>query len=565
VNDRKFRPELRVLAALVVAVAVAFWFTRSGSSTPSPAGTGPGLQVNFAAVSHGIEPAAIGANDAAGGLPDTGSAAATVQALLRTLRLGYSGTSLSQVSPAADGQVARARDVGETPVVAIPDTVTATEAAAIVRHFSAATGANSASGPVRDWLITARGDEGAVAYSARFNVLYDAMKAAAPGITVGGGASAGYDRSFLQAFLRGSGTRADSVGFGFYGEEADSAKTSGQLVAALADLSAELSGTRSLIDATVPARAARIAIYVDGWNIADGPAPVQFTGFAATWDADLLGRVLAAGAISLASGAQGGLLYDGQPQAPRAYQVGSPTPLYEAIGMFTGEGLFPRFGAEAVRATSALPGVDVFASASPDEIVVVNTASATRTTVLRVSGDVPLRATQWRLGQANGAVAAPASAGTATSRNGSFSLSLPSGSVTTVVVTADGTGSGTITVANASTGQCLDGGASDSVYTAPCDGGARQRWRLAGTTLVNEQSGRCLDSDTSGRVSAATCDGSNAENWYNLGDRLVGAQSGRCLNANSTAEVYAVTCNGASQQNWNLAPRLPLASRLAVR
>jgi Ricin-type beta-trefoil lectin domain len=559
VNDRKFRPELRVLAALVVAVAVAFWFTRSGSSAPSPAGTGPGLQVNFAAVSHGNEQAAIGANDAAGGLPDTGSAAATVQALLRTLRLGYSGTSLSQVSRAADGQVASAHDVGETAVVAIPDTVTATEAAAIVTHFSTATGANSASVPVRDWLITARGDESAAAYSARFNVLYDAIKAAAPGITVGGGTPAGYDRSFLQAFLRGSGARVDFVGFGFYGEEADSAKTNGQLVAALADLSGELSGTQSLIDATVPARAARIAIYVDGWNITDGPSPVQFTGFAATWDADLLGRVLAAGAISLASGAQGGLLYDGQTQAPRAYQVGSPTPLYEAIGMFTGEGLFPRFGAEAVRATSALPGVDVFASASPDEIVVVNTASATRTTVLRVSGDAPLRATQWRLAQANGAVAAPASVGTATSRNGSFSLSLPSGSVTTVVVTADGTSSGTVTVANASTGQCLDGGASDSVYTAPCDGGARQRWRLAGTTLVNEQSDRCLDSDTSGRVSAGTCGGSNAENWYNLGDRLVGAQSGRCLNANSTAEVYAVTCNGASQQNW------ALASRLAVR
>ena len=101
-NDRKFRPELRVLAALVVAVAVAFWFTRSDSSDPVAAGAGPGLQVNFAAVSHGNDPAAIGANDAAGGLPDTGSAAATVQSLLRKLRLGYSGTSLSNVSQAAD-------------------------------------------------------------------------------------------------------------------------------------------------------------------------------------------------------------------------------------------------------------------------------------------------------------------------------------------------------------------------------------------------------------------------------------------------------------------------------
>jgi Ricin-type beta-trefoil lectin domain len=568
VNDRKFRPELRVLAALVVAVAVAFWFTRSDSSAPVAAGAGPGLQVNFAAVSHGNEPAAIGANDAAGGLPDTGSAAATVQSLLRKLRLGYSGTSLSNVSQAADSpavdspaavsqaaesQVAIARDVGETPVVAIPDTVTATEAAAIVRHFAAA------SGPVSHWLITARQNESAAAYSAHFNVLYDAMKAAVPGITIGGATPAGYDPSFLRTFLNGSGARADFVGFSFYGEEPGAAntKSSSQVIAGLADLSAELSEARSLIDAAVPARAANIAIYVDGWNIAAGPAPIQLTAFAATWDADLLGRVLAAGATSLASGAQGGLLYDGQTQAPRAYQVGSPTPLYAAIGMFTGEGLFPRFGTQTARATSALPGVDVFASASPDEVVVVNTGSETRTTVLRVSGDAPLRATQWRLAQANGAVAAPASVGTATSRNGSFSLSLPSGSVTTIVVTPDGTGSDApVTVANASTGQCLDSGASGStsgsVYTAPCDGGAQQRWRLAGTTLVNQQSGRCLDSDASGHVAASTCDGSNAENWYNLGDLLVGAPSGRCLNANSTAEVYALTCNGASQQNWTI-------------
>jgi hypothetical protein len=547
VTDRKFRPELRVLAALVLAVAAAFWFSRSGSPAPAPAGGGPGLRVNFAAKSHGNDPAAIGAIDAAGGLPGTGSAAAAVRTLLRKLRLGYSGTSLSRVSQSAVRQVALARDLGQAPVVAIPDTVTAAEAAAIARRFRA-----GPAGSVLRWLITAPPSESAAAYSARFNALCDAMKAAAPGISVGGGTPAGYDLSFLRTFLRGSGTRADSVGFGFYGEQASAPKTSGQLAAALTGLSSELRTTRSLINTTVPARAAHIAIDVDGWNIADGPAPVQFTGFAAMWDADLLGRVLAAGATSLAAGARGGLLYGGQTEAPRAYQVGSPTPLYAAIGMFTGEGLFPRFGTGEVTATSALPGVDVFASGSPDEAVVVNTAGATRTTVLRVSGDAPLRATQWRLTETNGAVSAPASVGTATSRNGSFSLSLPAGSVTTVVVTAAGSGSAAVTVANASTGQCLDDDASGSVATAACDGAARQRWRLAGTALANEGSGRCLDSDAAGHVSAGTCDGSNGESWYNLGGRLVSALTGRCLNGNGTAEVYTLTCDGASQQNWAL-------------
>ncbi|HWG02514.1 MAG TPA: RICIN domain-containing protein [Trebonia sp.] len=547
-NDRKFRPELRVLAALVLAVAVAFWFTRSGSPAP-PAGTGPGLRVNFAAGTHLNDPAAIGADDAAGGLPDTGSAAAAVRTLLRKLRLGYSGTSVSRTGQSADRQVTLARDLGQAPVVSIPDTVTAAAAAALVRRFRA-----GPASPVRRWLITAATSEGAAAYSARFNALCDAMKAAAPGVSVGGGPPAGYDQPFLRAFLRASGTRADSVGFAFYGEQAAAPKTGGQLAAALTDLSADLRATRSLIDAAVPARAAHIAIDVNGWNIADGPASVQFTGFAAMWDADLLGRVLAAGATSLAAGARGGLLYGGQTEAPRAYQVGSPTPLYAAIGMFTGEGLFPRFGADVVTATSALPGVDVFASAAPDEVVVVSTASATHVTVLRVSGDAPLRATQWRLTETNGAVSAPVNAGTATSRNGSFRLSLPPGSVTTVVVTADGTstGGGAVTVANASTGQCLAGDGSGGVATARCGGAPRQRWRLAGTTLVNEQSGRCLDGDAAGRVSAGTCDGSAAENWYNLGGRLVSAPTSRCLNGNSTAEVYALACDGASQQNWTL-------------
>jgi hypothetical protein len=205
-----------------------------------------------------------------------------------------------------------------------------------------------------------------------------------------------------------------------------------------------------------------------------------------------------------------------------------------------------------------LPGVDVFASASPEEVVVVNMSSSARSTVLHVSGDAPLRAAQWRLGVANGAVSGPVSAGTATSRNGSFALSLPSGSVTTVAVTATGaaggSGGNTVTVASASTGQCLESDAPGAVATAPCDGGPRQEWRLSGTALVNEDTGQCMSGDSSGRVSASACDGSTAQDWYDLGSRLVSAQTGRCLDGNGTAEVYAVTCNDASQQNWTFTP-----------
>jgi hypothetical protein len=550
-NDRKFRPELRVLAALAVAVVVAFWLTRPGSSAAPPAGTGPGLRVDFGTVSRVLDPAAIGVTGAgaAGGAGTAGGV------LLRKLRLGYSGTSVSGVGPDAGSRVAAARAAGEVPVVAIPDSLTASEAAGVVKH--AGTGAPGKPAPVRYWEITASSGESAASFSERFNTLYDAMKAVRPGIAIGE-STGEYDGSFLARFLAGSGSRADFVGFSFYGENAVAPKTNGQLLAALAALSGDITGARKVIQAAVPARAAGIAIHIDGWDIADGAAPIQFTGFAATWDADLLGRILAGGAASLASRAGAGLVYDGQGIVPRAYQPGSPTPLYAAIGMFTGEGLFPRFGGGLASATSALPGVDVFASASPDEVVVVNTTSSAVDTVLRVSTSAqadgtPLRAGQWRLGQANGAVTAPASVGTATSRNGSFSMSLPSGSVTTVAVTAAGTGSATVAAVNASTGQCLVAAASGDVYTASCQADAAlQVWRLSGTAVVSQRTGRCLTSDASGHVSAAPCDGSDAQDWYSLGSRLVSARTGRCLNGNGTGEVYTLACDGASQQNWTL-------------
>jgi hypothetical protein len=435
----------------------------------------------------------------------------------------------------------------QTPVGEIPDSDTASGAVALVRHASAAP---SDGGPVRDWLITARSGESAASYAARFNVLSDAMKAAEPGIRVGGGTGE-YNGAFLRTFLKLSGTRADFINFSFYGETAAQQAGNALLLARLTTLSGEISDARSAIKAVDPARAADIPVYVGGWDITSGTDPVRFTMFAAMWDADLLGRILAGGGASLADGA--GLVYQGGGGAPRAYQAGGPTPLYEAIGMFTGEGLFPRFGTVSNGATSALPGVDVFASTSPDEVVVVNTSSSDLTTVLHVSADTPLRAAQWRLGQADGAVSGPVAAGTATSRNGSFELSLPSGSVATVVVTPDGTAKATtVSLANASTGLCLESDAQGTVYAARCE--AIPQWRLSGTTLVDTGTGRCLDSDSSGRVSTAACDGSIAQDWYNLGSRLVSAQTGRCLNANRTAEVYALACTGATQQNWTFAP-----------
>lgn len=636
------RRDVRLLAALAVAVVIAAWFATRSDGQPAvpPAGAVPGIQVNVAGTGRSLDPAAIGVTGAsvigAGvsgpGVSGSGDSAGKVGeaslALLKRLQLGYSGATLSPASAA--GTAVTGGSAGRVPVAVIPDSVSPAAAATLVRKDDAGPA------PVRDWEITARSGEGAVAFSTRFNALSAAMTvaaaqdpvthgsaadsagtrgpvadgsvadgpvadgpvadgpvarrpvtdgAAAHGITIGADIGS-YSRAFLTAFLKGSGSKTDFIGFGFYGQKAGETATNGQLIAALPALAADLSSARALIDQLVRGGTGRVAIRVDGWDIAgDASAPVRFTSLAATWDADALGRILTGGAASLANGASGRLVYDGSGTAPRAYQAGGPTPLYEAIGMFTGEGLFPGFGGRTVPVTTSLPGVDAFAavsgagSAARDEIVVVNTSGSSPSTIVRVTGTGgeagPLRAAQWRLPTVNGAVSTPASAGSATSDNGSFELTLPSGSVTTIVITpagsesggSDGSGSGgtenggtgnggpaagdVTTVTSAATGQCLAESAR-GVSTAPCDGAAPQKWRLSGTALVNVSTGHCLAASPSGQVSAAPCANSAGQAWYSLGSRLVSARTGRCLNGNITGETYVLACDGARQQNWTL-------------
>src|SRR6202034_4842730 len=116
----------------------------------------------------------------------------------------------------------------------------------------------------------------------------------------------------------------------------------------LSAMSRDLATLRAMIKATVPDRASSIAIHVGEWNFSADPgtlAEYAFTGFASVLDADLLGRILSAGADSLAWGSNNGplsLLYgdviaagDGTP--PKAYKQDTPMPLYEGIAMFTGQ------------------------------------------------------------------------------------------------------------------------------------------------------------------------------------------------------------------------------------
>jgi hypothetical protein len=341
-----------------------------------------------------------------------------------------------------DNWIHTMRSLGEVPVVGFPDTLSAADAAAIVSQLAA-----HASDPVLYWVIgnepNGSSQESAAIYSAHFNSLYDAMKHVDPSIKIGGPATLGFDQPFIQTFLADCGSRADFVDFHYY-PGYPGPETEAQLPGMLSQLSADMATLRTMIHTAAPTRASSIGIHVGEWNISANNGALNefaYTGIASAFDADLLGRILAGGGDSLAWGSKNGpmsLLYGDTtsgPPGPSAYKPDMPMPLYEAIGMFTGEGRFPRFGTTMVTATSILPGVDAFASSSPDEVVIVNMGASARHVTVRVQSKNSKAATIWQLHQTGATPSPPARMGTVPSVDGIFKVALPGYSVTTLVMT----------------------------------------------------------------------------------------------------------------------------------
>jgi hypothetical protein len=446
-----------VLIACTLAAAVSFAtvgaISGSHHGPTIPPFTGKAdVTVDFGAAGRVIDPAAIGVDESTYGTPSD-VADKKAQHLIKALGVGYSrlwvtladtANPQSRVVCGAAGcdpviDVAKwiqtMRALGEVPVIGFPDTLSAADAAAIVRRFAATAGK-----PVLYWVIGNEPNdakEPAATYSAHFNTLYDAMKQVDPRIKIGGPATDGFRRPFIQAFLNGSGSRVDFVDFHFY----PSGRESGaQLLGELPQLSADLTTLRAMINAAAPGRAPGIGIHVGEWNFSGDPVTLgQFAygAFASMLDADLLGRILAAGADSLAFGSKNGpwsLIYGDGHNAPAGYTPDMPMPLYRAIGIFTGEGLFPHFGTTMVRAPSVLPAVDAFASSAPDELILVNKGAATLHLLVHVVSDKPQAATIWQLNQKGATPSLPVKVASLASLNGAFNVVLPGHSVTTLVI-----------------------------------------------------------------------------------------------------------------------------------
>lgn len=451
---------LGTLLLAVILVTTGNVPLESGPAPSAPPVPKADISVDFGRTVAVDDPAAIGVDESTYGTPSD-IHDPTAQGLLQKLGVGYARLWVTLANPAdpssritcaaagcdtglnVDNWVQMMDATGEMPVAGIPDTLSAADAAAIVKHF---TGFASGGDPITTWIIGNEPesiDESVATYDTRFNALYDAMKKAAPSIKIGGPATLGFDEPFLTQFLADCGSRADFVDFHFYpGHE-----TAAQLIAGLPVLSQDLATLRDMIKSAQPDRAGAIAIHVGEWNFSADPGTLSdyaFTGFASVLDADILGRILTAAGDSLAWGSKNGpmsLLYGdvlavGGTKPPAGYEQDTPMPLYEGISMFTGQGLFPRFGTNVVSATSIVPGVDAFASAGPDEIVIVNTNARKEKISVRGSAGSPRHAEVWQLHQTGKVTAAPVSKGTiAASASGTFTVTLPPDSVTTLVLT----------------------------------------------------------------------------------------------------------------------------------
>ncbi|WP_158851408.1 GH39 family glycosyl hydrolase [Saccharothrix deserti] len=345
---------------------------------------------------------------------------------------------------AGDAWVTAIKDLGAEPVLIVPEN--ATDAANLVRHF------NLGGNRVGRWIIgnepNAKPDGSPAAYGARFNAVYDAMKAVDPAISVGGPAVGDPNMAWIRDFLAVSGSRTDFVDFHKYGA-GEHAACDSTLLAETAQWSTDVAAVRDIIASVVPSRADRIGIQIgetnSDWGVHPNPAgcdnigtePVQYRNAAIWWSASVFGRLAEAGARGYVYGDKNGalgLLYD-QPNTNGAGR-NERMPVYQGVGFFTGqEGTaLAHFGSSLVRSSTTLGNnVEVYASANPKVVVIVNKGTTPHNAVIGVGSGLTQAAVHQKDGNTV-SYAKPTNLGTVAVSAGQVSVALPGPSVTQLVL-----------------------------------------------------------------------------------------------------------------------------------
>jgi hypothetical protein len=267
------------------------------------------------------------------------------------------------------------------------------------------------------------------------------MKEVDPTIKIGGGSTAWYDPYWLQPFLQFSGGRIDFVDFHGYAQQGNKPGEYQKLFRLADGYGKSVEKLRQLIQTTVPERAEQIGIEVGEWELNWGGDAQNSSNFHAVWTATTLGSILKAGGRSMFYADKGNLLYGSTRTFtdanghPFTVKMDDTNPAYHGIGMFTGEGLFRRFGATLVQATSTMPNIEVFASDQQKNIVVINTDPSTaQTATLVLKGITSANLDVWRKDETVRFPDPPIKLETISITNGTFTYALPPFSITTFVL-----------------------------------------------------------------------------------------------------------------------------------
>lgn len=357
------------------------------------------------------------------------------------------GGSYCDTAITGDAWVAAIRQLGAEPMLILPAdgrrpaAEDLADARNIYNHFKAA------GTPVRKFIYGNEHDNGgnpkkmtADEYSARYNLVHDALHALDSAVQVGGPALASYEPQYgtpyMDTFLTVSGSRVDFIDYHDYG--AGYARyTPEELLTTVID--GYTSDIADLKSRTARATGREVPIQIGEWNMdySDPDGTLMLSQLATVWGASALGTMLQSGVATLLYGDKNGNAAKNtglgitSTEGEGGIPVSNPTPIYHGLGMFTGEGLFRHFGATMVSTTSTSNLLRAFASNGAKNIVLVNAATTATTTTLKLTGYPTGTAQIW---QSTEAANTPHRAGTASITNSSATLTLPARSVTTLVL-----------------------------------------------------------------------------------------------------------------------------------
>jgi hypothetical protein len=277
------------------------------------------------------------------------------------------------------------------------------------------------------------------AYCTFFNNTAVAMKAVDPSIKLVGPAWSYYDTNVIRNFTNCAKNNVDVIDWHEY-PNSDTGISNEQVMNATYDQGNRIREARNIINQVAPDRSSKIEIQIGelnwSWSGSDDRANQTIE---TVWAAASFGGIINAGgrAHEYADiGALKGDLTSGS-TISNTIPADSPSPMYYALLMFTGGNLFRGFGDSAVKVTSSLPKVDIFASNNQKNIVAVNKdPAATRLASIEMIGVADNTTIDvWQTNKDN-AWTAPTRKTMLTVKNGKIEYNLSPYSVTTFTISA---------------------------------------------------------------------------------------------------------------------------------